>query len=867
MKLSRLITPLVVGYPKTILIVFVAIAAISGRYIPTLERDPTPYLLPATHESRVNLAKLRENYTGANDSIIVLLESHKSVFNSKTLSRVQKLTTAFENIHLVTDQDRDELLQLSRSAEPVIAEKLQRLAQRPIDSDTWMDIEDIREIIQLSPEENRELSTTLDAWTDKLSKVIEVTSLANTDNILGKEGKLDVSPIFDEVPQTKEALRQIEEDVLANELFNPILVSNGRKSTSIIIELAPMDDETEAQYQIYQQVKNIVEHDIPGDEAHFIAGLPVVSGALGKIMTEDTRKLFPIVLLIVVTCLFMTFRKIKGIIIPLAVVMLSLVVTLGLKAFFHIPLNIITTTLPVFILSIGVADGIHMFSEYRDNLMKGMNKRQAVAHTVERLTIPVMMTSFTTAVAFYAISLTEIVQLKHFGIFVAVGTLVAMLFSLFFIPAALLVLPEKKVTRNKPGSRWESLYTNGLIRMTGVFIRRPILTTLIASVIFAVSLFGASKVVVDNNNAEYFMKDSDIYISAEQLNQWAAGSTVINLLVTSHTRDAEPFKDPGNLKVVDELVTFVKDQPKVGKVLGLTELIKRINLVMHEENPAYNIVPGTSATGSGKAQDHIISQLLLLYENGGGDTLSDFTDTGYTALNIPVVLRTNSSAAIHGFIEKVEGFTARRFPKHLKLNFSGSANVNVAATDEIVNGQMRSLIMSLGVVLVMLWLTFRKITYATISMIPLVMTIAINFGIMGFFSIPLDIGTAIVSSIVIGIGVDYSIHYLSRLKKNFNQGLPFSQSLEDTVRHSGKAISFNALTVGLGFVALLFSILTPLITIGWMIAVTMIVSAGSTLVLLPVLILLFEKQTVLEGRAARQPRLALRARAKTASYF
>lgn len=862
MTQGRLITQFVVGYPKTVLIVFVAIAAIAGRYIPTLERDPTPYLLPATHESRVNLAKLRETYTGSNDSIIVLLESHSSVFNPKTLSRVQKLTEAFENIHLITDRDRDELLLLSRSAEPGIAEKLQQLARRPVDSETWMDIEEIQEMIQLSPEESREISTTLAAWTDKLSKVIEVTSLANTDNILGKDGKLDVNPIFGEVPQTKEALRRIEEDVLANELFDNILVSNGGKSTSIIIELAPMDDESEAHYQIYQQVKNIVEHDIPGDEAHFIAGLPVVTGALGKIMAEDTRKLFPIVLLIVVACLFVTFRRIKGIIVPLAVVMLSLVVTLGLKALFHISLNIITTTLPVFILSIGVADGIHMFSEYRDNLMKGMNKRQAVSDTVKRLSMPVMMTSFTTAVAFYAISLTQIVQLKHFGIFVAVGTLVAMLFSLFFIPAALLVLPEKKVTGNKPGSRLEPLYADGLIRLTGAFVRRPVLTASIASVIFAVSLLGASKVVVDNNNAKYFMKDSDIYISAEQLNQWAAGSTVLNLLVTSDTGDAEPFKKPDNLKFVDELVSFVKDQPKVGKVLGLTELIKRINLVMHEKNPACNVIPGTSTpdSGSGKARDHIISQLLLLYENGGGDTLSDLTDTGYAALNIPVVLQTNSSAAIHRFIEKVENFAALRFPGYLKLSFSGSANINVAATDEIVNGQMRSLIMSLGIVLVMLWLTFRKITYATISMIPLIMTIAVNFGIMGFFSIPLDIGTAIVSSIVIGIGVDYSIHYLSRLKKNFDQGLPFSEALDDTMRHSGKAISFNALTVGLGFVALLFSILTPLITMGWMIAVTMIVSAASTLVLLPVLILLLEKQAVLEGPAARHSRLAFNSR-------
>jgi len=250
-----------------------------------------------------------------------------------------------------------------------------------------------------------------------------------------------------------------------------------------------------------------------------------------------------------------------------------------------------------------------------------------------------------------------------------------------------------------------------------------------------------------------------------------------------------------------------------------------------------------------------ICQLLLLYENGGGDTLSDFTDQGYTRLNIPVVLQTNSSLDIFQLSRRIKGFAAQNFPGHIKVDISGSASVSVAATDEIVSGQMKSMLASLGVVLIMLFVTFKKVNYAAIAMVPLVMTITINFGIMGFFSIPLDIGTAIISSIVIGIGVDYSIHYLSRLIKNLNQGMDFSNALNNTIRHSGKAIVSNAITVGLGFAALWFSILMPLIIMGWMITVTMLVSAVSTLVLIPVFIIAIEKRNVTQQNENKPPKL------------
>lgn len=573
---NQWIADLVTGFPKTTLAVFLILSLGAALFIPGLKKDPTPYLLPKTHESRVNLEKLRQEFTGSNDGILVLLEADKTIFNPDTLLRIQRLTKAFENLNLITDMDKEKLLALGTKAGPELRSKIQNLVKASPDFDTWMLMDEIRESLDPKNDSTALLAKALEDWTEKLSPVKKMTSLSGTDNIMARDGKLDVSPVFNKVPQTPEALARLEQEVRSNALFEDILVAGAGSITSIILELNLKDDDTDGRFLLYQKVRDILEKQIPGREAHYIAGLPVVTGALGKVMQSDTQRLFPIVIGIVAFFLLFTFRQVTGVIVPLSVVVLSLLITLGLKAMFHIPLNIITTTLPVFILSIGVADGIHIFSEYRDNRLKGLLRAEAIREMLGRLTLPVIMTSVTTAVAFFAISITKIVQLRHFGIFVGIGTMAAMVFSLFFIPSLLMVMPERKKISPKKKPVLKTAYASVLVRWTRAVVRHPGITASAALAILVISLFGAFQVVVDNDNTNYFLKDSDIFVSTQKLDTDAAGSSVINLMQTSSSSETEPFKKPENLLFAEELSGFLETRPDVGKLLGLTRLIRRV---------------------------------------------------------------------------------------------------------------------------------------------------------------------------------------------------------------------------------------------------------------------------------------------------
>lgn len=849
-RLIQNLTALVTHHPRWILTAFLLLTMAAVALLPGLTRDPTPYLLSKSHESRVNLELLRENYTGARDSILIMLEAQESIFNPQTLERVRRLTTALEEITLVTPEVLSGLRAEAQSlAEPIRSQIIALLADG-VDSQAWEALDTIRGTSLLEGTLDPSAERFFDNLYGKMLPIIEVTSLANTDNILAVDGDLDVNPIFAETPITRGEMAMMRQNVWGNELFRDILLSADGRRTSIIVELAVGDDDTEAQHLIYQRVQAILEKELPGAETHYVGGLPVVTAAIGKTMQTDTARLFPAVFVIVIVCLWLTFRMVKGVAVPLLVVICSLVVTLAMKALFQIPINIVSTALPIFIISIGVADGIHIFSEYRDHLLTGRSKVDAIGRTLKHLTMPVTMTSFTTAGAFWSLSITEIVQMKHFGLFVAAGTLVAMVFSLIFIPALLMVLPRGKAIQRQRRSRIDAWITAVLEGVSLAVLRRPLLVVASAGLIVVAAVYGTTLVYVDNDSVAYLPDDTHIVVSTDKLNRDGAGSLALNLLVTADPSENEPFKDPRRLALLADLGAHLEAQPLVGKVLGLAPLIKRINLVMHDDDPDFNRIPDaliipTDVSGKQESAEagilgrQLISQYLLLYENSGGDTLTDVIDSEYTRANLPLVLKTNSSKEIKIIIDSIRRYEKTYFPQDMHIDFSGSANVTMAATFEIVRGQVISLIISFGLILLMLAATFRSIARGLFAMLPLGVTVLINFGTMGLTGIPLDIGTAVVSSIVIGIGVDYSIHYLSRLRGSMAAGLPFEGAVLETVRHSGKAIAANAFTVGIGFTALLFSVFSPLVTMGWMITTTMIVSALATIVLFPALLKLF----------------------------
>ena len=866
MTLFKFLERLVIHHPKKILVSTVLLGMLAVPSLLYIQNDPSPHLLPISHPVRQAMEQLREDYTGTNPGVFIMLEAEDTIFKTSTLERIQSLTEAIENLRLLTQEDLTALQQLSTKLPGESAEQLRKILPNEIDGLDdmfWMEFAEIRESLE-------EETLWLPAWDALINNlevrsapVVEVLSMANTDDIVGTLEGLDISPLYEDTPETPAEINRLRNQVLANELFRNYLYSEDGRHTGIFVELATDEDDSENLYAIYQALERVFEEN-PGEDLHYIAGFPIIAATLRTVIDRDTKKFFPFVALLAVFFLWLTFRKFIGVAVPMLVVGFSILFTLAIMVVFEVPLNSITSALPVFLISIGVADGIHMFSEYRDNRLEGHPREKAVSLMLEKLALPVTMTSITTAVGFFSLTVSDIIPILTFGIFVAIGTLLAMVLSLVFIPALLMVLPEKETesavdsattTATSSGVHQENfmdrLFQKFLEGLTSWVLRNAKIILLGALIISGFSFYGLLQLKVESNLESYFKADAP-FVVANKAMEKMSGSRTINIVIKIN-EEGEPWKNPENLKLVEDFQKFLSAEQRVKRTFSLVDLIKRISYAFNENRTDFNRLPqaveileseetfeenGQTVKRNVKREvsgRDLVAQYLVLYENSGGDVLSDVIDSEYRNLNLSVNISSNSTTEEEKLLKRIDDYAAQHFPPQFSMTSTGMVPINVATSTEVVSSQILSLSGSLLAVLLMLVLIFRSFYRGVMGMIPLVFTVLFNFGFMGYFGVNLDIGTALVSSIVIGIGVDYSIHYLSRMFSEIAQGATLQDAISKTVRRSGKAITSNAVTVGFGFLALSVSEFLPLVTLSWMIWLTLNISALATMILLPAL--------------------------------
>lgn len=862
----KIIQGWVVRYPKRILFLTLFLGASVVPSLLFLKNDPSPHLLPVSHPARQALQQLREDFTGTNSGVFIMLEAKDTIFKTNTLERIQRLTEAIQNMQLLSTEDLEALNVIAEQMSGKEGLRLQKLLPKEVkdlNDMFWMEFEEMRETLENEGRWFPEWNSLLRNIEVRSAPVVEVTSISNTDDIYGSEEGLTIEKIFEVIPGTPGEMKSLRRRVLENDLFRNSFFSEDGRRTGIFVELAMDEDDSEILYSTYIALERIFEEN-PGIDKHYIAGFPIVAATLRTVIDQDTQRFFPFVALLAVFFLWLTFRRPSGVAVPMLVVGFSILFTLAIMVVFEVPLNTITSALPVFLISIGVADGIHMFSEYRENRIEGLPREKAVCLMLDKLALPVTMTSITTAVGFLSLTVSDIVPIFTFGIFVAVGTLLAMVLSLIFIPALLMVLPEK-VSASQEGSGTDEnlsrgvhqvnfmdrLFQKSLDVMTAWVLRnaRPVLLAALA--ISAISIYGLSQVKVESSLESYFQADAPLVIANRAMEKMS-GSRTINIVITK-TGEEEPWKNPDNLKVVEEFQEFLANEPRVKRTLSLVDLIKRISYAFNENRKEFNRLPngfefleseeifeenGQTEKRTVKREisgRDLIAQYLVLYENSGGDVLSDVVDSEYLNLNLAVTISSNSTTEEEKLLQSIEDYAVRQFPQGFSMTSSGMVPINVATSNEVVTSQIRSLSGSILAVFLMLALIFRSVSRGLMGMIPLVFTVLFNFGVMGFFGVHLDIGTALVSSIVIGIGVDYSIHYLSSMFHELAVGTELHDAISNTVRRSGKAITSNAVTVGFGFLALSVSEFLPLVTLSWMIWLTLNISALATMILIPAL--------------------------------
>ena len=646
----------------------------------------------------------------------------------------------------------------------------------------------------------------------------DVTSLYTADNITGSEDGLDVRAFYSQIPESESELAALRSSVRANDMMQGRLVSGDETVTLIIAKLG--DDAFSQEF--YREILNLTE-TYEGPEKLYVAGRPIVEGTMAYLAPKDMKRMVPIVLLIITVVLALVLRSPKSTIFTLLVVVLSTLWTFGLMAWLGIPIYAVSTMIPVMLIAIGVADGIHIYGHLglyqREH--PGASAGDGAAEMIRGMWKPVVMTSVTTAVGFISLLTSEVYPIKYFGVFTAFGVMAAMVLSLVLLPAGARAFGLPGVRKARPRAKGTDdiavAFAKGAMRRKRLIFAATVIVVIVSAV-------GATKIWINSSFLEKFERDSDIVLTDAFINEHFGGTSTLNVILES--ADGDAMKRPDVLRLMDRMQTESEALDEVGNSFGLADYLRRINMVMHADDPAFDTIPEST---------ELVAQYLLLYEmSGDPETLWRTVDYDYARSNVTLQLKGDDSKTINRAIEVVEEYRPLFGELGVEVNYAGSGYKSLIFTDLILKGQVKSLLLSLGIIVVLLSLMFKRISAGLIGVIPITITAIASFGVMGLLNIPLSTTTALISSIAVGVGIDYAVHFMERFRVAAKKTGDVLATVTDAMHHSGRAIMFNAIVVIAGFLVLLFSAFPPNRALGALVSGNMFISLLGTVTIMVV---------------------------------
>jgi predicted RND superfamily exporter protein len=668
--------------------------------------------------------------------------------------------------------------------------------------------------------------------TAALEEVPAVKGVENPFNVQMVESSffgIEIAPMAAEVPQTADEIEAFKARILASPYGGRLITADGR-GAALMLDVE-WDLEGNNREKVINEISSVVEGYIGPEEIHMV-GDAYILHYTEQAMKRDLRNLVPIVVLVIATTLYFTFRSFLGVLVPLLTVGAALTWTVGLMIWYGIPVSMISMAMPVILVTLGIASGIHILNKYLETLGQGMSKESALQETFATITSPVLMAAFTTAAGFASLITAFVQPIKEFGVITAVGVMIAMTLSLSLIPAMLVLWKKPEVKQEK---REAGVLNRFLKTLTQWTISRPAYITAIAVVIVLVFGFGATRITLESNIVNYFGANSPVKKGTMVIEEIFGGSMQISVVVDTGVEDG--FKDPAMLEELIVIQDYLNSWDSINHATSLADVVRELNQALWEGDPEFYAVPETREG---------VAQQLLLFSMQGGSGLDSLVSYDYSRALVTAQMKTLDAEMLGETIAAVESYLAElyRDRSDISVKLVGTPKVMMRLMNRYVQTQISSLASSSVAVGLIVAALMKSVLLGILSLVPLFFTVLINFGLMGYAGLPLDAVTSIIAGVVIGLGVDYAIHYISRYRLERANGHQMEQALLNTGVSAGRGIFFNALALVIGFMVLVFSHFRAIAVFGFLISVTMVVSSFAALVVIPLLLQYFDRKKV-----------------------
>jgi len=654
---------------------------------------------------------------------------------------------------------------------------------------------------------------------EELPEVDEVISISTTDRMDSDDGFLEISSLQPSRNLTADEVHDIEQYL--NRLSSLKKRMVGRHGDYANIMIKP---QTEIDNNILRdKMVEISERFLGGYEIHY-GGTPYIFGTIPTLIMEDVLILMILGIGILLTVLAVNFRSANAVKLVWGVIIMSLVSMMGFMGWVvtltgseRFLFTMVNSSMPIILLTIAAADGVHILTKFLRELRKHKDVEKATHVTMDKLLLPIFLTSLTTIVAFLSLIFAPIEQFTGYGITVSLGITWAWLLSSLFLPAMIVRhewdLKSKAVTHLSPIERIVSVYGRLVIRY------RKIILVLGSGIVF-VAAIGILLVEVEVDFTKFFKPGTEIRDSIDFMNREMAGVMDINIRIEGD------LKSPDILNKVQTIQTFVDSHPSVHSTFSIVDVIKQMHRTVMDDDPEFETIPETR----GK-----VNNLFTLYSmSGDPDDFSSLVDYDYHTGLMTALMGNITTDMIVKFVQDTEKEIQSIARNDIKTTITGLLVIMRELVDMVIRSAITSILVSIVMIFLISWIFFKKGLWALLSVTPLVSAVILNFGLMGLFGVELSHVTAILSAIIIGVGVDFALHYIAQYRNISRSGISSDELTREVIEDVGYPIILDA-TSNLGFGALLFSTFIPVQYIGGLLIFAMISTSVGTLTILAVI--------------------------------
>jgi hypothetical protein len=665
------------------------------------------------------------------------------------------------------------------------------------------------------------------AWQTPYSR--RVDSLSNFQYSHANGDELIVRDLV-QAPQQLDnrALDELRRIALAEPILVDRLVASdsGAAGVYITVELPGKNsNEVLEAAHFARQLAKEVEQAYPDLEA-YVTGDVMLNAAFPEASQADMTTLLPAAFVAILCLIALFSRQIAGTLVILLVIALSVGATFGIGGWLGMQLNPASSGAAIIILTLAVADGVHILTGWRQRLVAGLNSRDAMYESLDANFNAVFLTSLTTAIGFLTLNFSESPPFVHLGNLSALGAGLAFLLSVTFLPALLTLLPRAGVspTSGNPVHfmAWLSEF---------VIARRRSLLWVLGPLVVALIVF-IPRNELDDTFVEYFDTSTRFRSDTDAVTEHLSGIYTLNFELDSGKTGgvaAPPF-----LRTLEAFSQWLREQPEVVNVNSVAEIFKRLNRNMHGDDPAWHRLP--------EARD-LAAQYLLLYEMSlpYGLDLNDRIDIDKRATRVTVTLQTLSSNQMLAFERRARTWLSTRAPD-LGIEAASPTLMFAHIGERQIRAMLNGTVWSLALVVLTLILAMGSLRYGLISLVPNLVPAATAFGLWGLFVGEMGLGLSVVAAMTLGIVVDDTVHLMGRyMQARRQQGLAPDDAIRFAFRSTGVALWITSLALVSGFSILALSSFQLNSDLGLLVAVIIMTALIADFLLLPALLMTLDR--------------------------